>query len=260
VHDLIPLKLPWATRDSKPLFFNLLRQMLQRSDLTLAVSESTKKDIVDVFHVNPDSVEVVYEPPPAREPEPPEEFQRAILAAMKIPPSGYMLCVGSIDPRKNIGRLLEAIACLNADVPIVLVGPKSWLWRESMRLMPELERRQKAFYFGYLPRLHLQFLYRHARCLIFPSLYEGFGLPALEAMALGCPVIAANGSSLPEICGPAALYINPTSIDDMVEKIGGLLKDEGLRQRLKEAGLARADFFSAERFSERLGRAYGKLL
>ena len=113
---------------------------------------------------------------------------------------------------------------------------------------------------GYLSREDLHVLYRYARFLVFPSLYEGFGLPALEAMTLGCPVIAANASSLPEVCGPAALYVNPLSVEEIAEKMRGLLKDDGLRLRLKQAGLERAALFNPERFREGLARAYGKVL
>ena len=189
-----------------------------------------------------------------------EEVQRARLAGLGLTPGGYMLCVGNIEPRKNIARLLEAVSHLDADIPLVLVGPKAWLWKDSLRLMPELQRRRKALHVGYLSRQDLQVLYRNARFLVFPSLYEGFGLPALEAMALGCPVIAANTSSLPEVCGPAALYVNPQSVEEIAEKMRGLLKDDGLRLRLKQAGLERAALFSPERFRERLARAYGKVL
>ena len=260
VHDLIPLRLPWATLDDKRLTYDLLRQTLARSEVTLADSECTKKDIVDVFRVRPESVEVVYPALPPPEPEMPEEFQRARLAGLQLTPGGYMLCVGNIEPRKNIARLLEAVSHLDADIPLVLAGPKAWLWKDSFRLMPELERRRKALHVGYLSREDLHVLYRNARFLVFPSLYEGFGLPALEAMSLGCPVIAANASSLPEVCGPAALYVNPQSVEEIAEKMRGLLKDDGLRLRLKQAGLERAALFSPERFRERLARAYGKVL
>jgi glycosyltransferase involved in cell wall biosynthesis len=257
VHDLIPLRLPWATLDDKRLTYHLLRKTLELSDLAVADSECTKKDIVDVFRVKPESIEVVYPALPPPEPEAPEERQRARLAGLGLTPGGYMLCVGNIEPRKNIARLLEAVSRLDADIPLVLVGPRAWLWEDSLRLMPELRRRRKALHLGYLSR---QDLHRHARFLVFPSLYEGFGLPALEAMTLGCPVIAANTSSLPEVCGDAALYVNPQSVEEIVEKMRGLLKDEGLRLRLKEAGLARAALFSPEQFSERLARAYAKVL
>jgi len=260
VHDLIPLRLPWATLDDKRLTYHFLRKTLARSDLVLADSECTKKDIVEVFRVRPESVEVVCPALPPPELEAPEEFQRTRLAGLALTPGGYMLCVGNIEPRKNIARLLEAVSRLEAEIPLVLVGPKAWLWEESLRLMPELRRRRKALHVGYLSRQDLRILYRHARFLVFPSLYEGFGLPALEAMALGCPVIAANASSLPEVCGDAALYVDPQSVEDLVEKMRGLLKDDGLRLRLKEAGLARAALFSPERFRERLARAYGKVL
>jgi glycosyltransferase involved in cell wall biosynthesis len=260
VHDLIPLRLPWATLDDKRLTYHLLRKTLERSDLVVADSECTKKDIVDVFRARPESIEVVYPALPLPEPEAPEEFQRARLTGLGLRPGGYMLCVGNIEPRKNIARLLEAVSRLDADIPLVLVGPKAWLWEDSLRLMPELRRRRRALHLGYLPRQDLEILYRHARFLVFPSLYEGFGLPALEAMALGCPVMAANASSLPEVCGPAALYVNPQSVEEIVEKMRGLLEDDGLRLRLKEAGLERAALFSPERFRERLGRAYEKVL
>jgi glycosyltransferase involved in cell wall biosynthesis len=212
VHDLIPLRLPWATLDDKRLTYHLVRRMLELSDVTVADSECTKKDLVDIFRVKPESVEVVYPALPSPEPEAPAEVQRERLAGLGLTPGGYMLCVGNIEPRKNIARLLEAVSRLNAEIPLVLVGSKAWLWEDSLRMMPDLRRRRKVLHFGYLSSRNLQDLYRQARFLVFPSLYEGFGLPALEAMALGCPVIASNTSSLPEVCGAAALYVDPQSV------------------------------------------------
>jgi glycosyltransferase involved in cell wall biosynthesis len=260
VHDLIPFRLPWATLDDKRLTYDLLRKALERSDLAVADSECTKKDIVDVFRVKAESVEVVYPTLPPAMPQASEEFRLARLAGLQLTPGGYMLCVGNIEPRKNIARLLEAVSRLKPDIPLVLVGPKAWLWEDSLRLLPELRRRRQALHFGYLPRQDLEILYRHARFLVFPSLYEGFGLPALEAMSLGCPVIASNASSLPEICGPAALYVDPQSGEDIAGKMSELVNNDTLRLRLKQSGLERAALFSPERFSERLGRAYEKVL
>jgi glycosyltransferase involved in cell wall biosynthesis len=260
VHDLIPLKLPWVTRDDKRFYHRLVRHALARSDLVLTVSESAKGDLVDTFGVAPERVEVVYQAVAHAPEELPEDVVARRLGMYGLRLEGYLLFVGAVQPRKNLGRLCQALRSLDCDVPLVAVGGKGWLWKEELRQAEPLLAAGKLLLLDHVPWRHLQALYAGALFLAFPSLYEGCGLPPLEAMGLGCPVLASHTSSLPEVCGDAALFVNPFDVDDLADKIRTLLDDEGLRWQLRALGRERANLFTAERFAGRLRAAYAKLL
>jgi glycosyltransferase involved in cell wall biosynthesis len=260
VHDLIPLKLPWATLDDKRFFYRSVKSALDRSALVVADSQSAKNDIVDTFKVSPDRVEVLYgavSPPAGGIPE--REAARQ-LSLYNVRPHEYLLFVGAIQPRKNLGRLCQALAYLDARVPLVVVGAKGWLWEEELRFARRLLARKRVLLLDHVPAGHLRALYSGALALLFPSLYEGFGLPPLEAMAHGCPVLCADTSSLPEVCGDAALYADPYSVEDLAEKIDALLRDETLRRRLTEKGRERVERFSLANYRSRLVELYSKVL
>lgn len=161
----------------------------------------------------------------------------------------FLLFVGSIEPRKNLKNLLQAYISLNEeirkDLKLVLVGFKGWENKEIKKLMNN--NKKDIYYLGYLPDKELGKLYNLATLLIYPSIYEGFGLPPLEAMACGCPVVVSNVASLPEVCGDAAYYVDPHNIDSIAEGIYKVITDEALRQNMIEKGLQRAKLFSWEK-------------
>jgi glycosyltransferase involved in cell wall biosynthesis len=260
VHDLIPLKLPWATRDDKRFFHRVVRHALARSDLVLTVSEASKADLVETFGVAPEQVEVAYQPV-AHAPELlPDEVLDARLAAYGLRPEEFVLFVGAVQPRKNFGRLCQALRCLDCDVPLVAVGGKGWQGDRELRQAEPLLAAGKLLLLDHVPWRHLQALYAGALFLAFPSLYEGCGLPPLEAMAHGCPVLASDTASLPEVCGDAALFADAFDVDDLADKARALLADEGLRRELRARGRRRAALFTAERFAGRLREVYAKVL
>ncbi|MCF6290140.1 MAG: glycosyltransferase [Desulfobacterales bacterium] len=254
IHDLIPLKLPWTCLDNRRFFRNSVKQSLDRSDLVITVSENTKQDLVEMFNVDPERVRVTYQPLRSVSPDLSEEAIDALLASYGLRNKEYFLFVGAIEPKKNIKRLARAVKSLRLDIPLVLVGKKAWLWEG------ELQKTDGLILLDFVPTEHLQCLYKGALFFVFPSLYEGFGLPPLEAMAHGCPVITSNVSSLPEVCGAAALYVDPYNVSDIAEKIQCMYDDPGLRQRLSEQGRERARFFSMENYRKRLSDAYSILL
>lgn len=259
VHDLIPLRLPWATLDDRQLFYKTVRRALSKSALVIAVSEHTKKDLVDVFNVAPDRIHVTYEPCLFAPGPAPEPAGAGGIATYGLRPKEYVLFVGAIEPKKNVGRLLLAWRALEANIPLVIVGGKGWLWKDELKPAGPLLASRRVILVDYAPREHLRRLYAGALFFAFPSLYEGFGLPPLEAMTLGCPVLTSSVSSLPEICGDGALYCDPYSLDDLADKMRALLGDDALRRRLADAGRARAAFFSMENYQRRLAEAYGKM-
>lgn len=263
VHDLIPLRLPYTTQDNKKTFYGRVKYALKESSLVIAVSEHTKKDLLTYFDADPDRIFVTYQPitlsPLHVEPAEVDQY----LQRYRLQYQNYLLFVGAIEPKKNIGRLLEAYAQLNTDMPLVIVGKKAWLWEEELSKISYLfdkDGHRQVKFLEYVPLESLRYLYRGAYCFVFPSLYEGFGLPTIEAMTMGCPVVTSTASCLPEICGPAALYANPYDVIDLKQKLAQILGDRALRDQLAETGLQVAQNFSMEKYLHRLYTAYQKAL
>ena len=174
-----------------------------------------------------------------------------------------MVTVGTIEPRKNLSRLLDAVMIARKsghDVALVIVGSKGWLYEAFYRKLEQQEGREHVVLTGYLPDEDLAAVYSAAQLCIIPSLYEGFGLPILEAMACGTPVACSNVSSLPELGGEAALYFDPYDEDEMAACIGELMGDEALREELRAKGVAQAGRFSWERTAQETLAVYEKVL
>lgn len=261
IHDLIPLRLPYATLDSKKVFYNKLRDGLKDSAVTITVSENSKQDILTYYEVDPDKIIVTYQPIALKPLMATDDEVAFFLRRYGLNYQQYILFVGAIEPKKNVGRLLDAYASMDIDLPLVIVGKKGWLWEDELGKTSFLEGSRKSVkLLEYISTDALRYLYRGASCLVFPSLYEGFGLPPLEAMSFGCPVITSNVSCLPEVCGNAALYVDPYSVQDIKDKIEMLLGDAKLRTQLVQAGTVNAKAFSMENYVQRLYQAYAKAL
>lgn len=267
IHDLVPLRLPYATTNDKGVFVRQVRDAIRQSQLIISVSETTKNDLLRFFDVDPDKVVVTYQPivldtSPLTE----DEISRK-LRYYNLERGKYVLFVGAMEPKKNLRRLINAWLSMDCDLPLALVGKRAWLWEEELRVLYTKEHtrtykrmlKQKFRLLEYVPNADLSAIYQGAQCLVFPSLYEGFGLPVLEAMSAGCPVITSSVASLPEVCGDAALYVNPYDTMDIAAKLDTLLRDEALRKRLRTAGLDRARLFSRENYRQRLRNAYAQL-
>lgn len=263
IHDLIPLRLPYTTLDNKQFFYRLVRDTLRDSELVLTVSECSKQDILAFYDIPEERIAVTYQSLPSQPIKINKRQSLPLLKSYGLVPGQYVLFVGNIEPKKNLAVLIKAMSMLQQDIPLVVVGRKAWLWEEQLQAAERYLGRDKSKRFrilDYVPSPVLNALYSHALCLAFPSLYEGFGLPALEAMRHGCPVICSNVSSLPEVCAEAALYTNPHDPDELHEHIESLIEDVCLRARLIEAGYTRVEHFSPERYAERLSAAYGKII
>lgn len=264
IHDLIPLRLPHTTLDDKEFFFRLVRASLRRSDLVIAVSEHTRKDLLERFDVAPDKVVVVHQPVPEPTLHPAADAEH-VLRRHQLTEGRYLLFVGNIEPKKNLGRLLEAYRGLETELPLVVVGSKAWLWEQELRGAESLlERNGKApprvRLLGFVSRAELEVLYANAALLAFPSLYEGFGLPPLEAMGYGCPVIVSETSSMPELCGDAALYVDPYSVADLRAKLARVLQSPTLRRELAKKGRVQVQRYGIESYQKRLAAAYQRVL
>lgn len=159
----------------------------------------------------------------------------------------YILFVGTLQPRKNISRLIEAFSMLKDETELVIVGKKGWLYEEILDAPKKFNAEDRVRFLDFVPDEDLNLFYKNAICFVLPSLYEGFGLPILEAMSYGCPVIAGNTSSLPEAAGDAALYVDPLSVADIKKKLELIIGDKGLREKLIKKGYEQVKKFSWEK-------------
>ncbi|GIV76001.1 MAG: glycosyl transferase family 1 [Litorilinea sp.] len=250
VHDLGYHYFPQA----HPLFQRLYLQVSTRWNVrvasrVIAVSQATAQDLVRLYGVEPGRIRVIHEAPMPLPPASPAQQEAVRRRYGLVRP--YALYVGTLQPRKNLARLVEAYARLWQQQPVpwdlVLAGGEGWLHRELQRLVERAGLAGHIHLTGYVPQAELPALLQGAYFFCFPSLFEGFGLPVLEAQSCGVPVMSANRSALPEIAGDAALYVDPMDVDAMAEAMLQLSQDEALRQRLIQAGYANVRRFSWEK-------------
>jgi glycosyltransferase involved in cell wall biosynthesis len=250
VHDLVPLRLPalvparhrWAVRC-------FLGGALRRARRVIAVSEVTRAELLARYRMPPARVVVIPEAPAPHFAPPPAHALTAVRTRYGLA-RPYVLFVGLLEPKKNLGVLLDAIARLRrggawGGTELVVVGAPGWGPDPAARVHA-LGLDGTVRFVGAVPDTDLPVLYGGALAFAFPSLWEGFGLPALEAMAAGAPVIASNRGALPEVTGGAALLTEP-AVEPLADALGELLADPATRERLRAAGLARAAQFSWER-------------
>lgn len=265
IHDLIPLRLPYVTLDDKKFFFENTQQSIKNSDLIFAVSEATKLDLLDTFDVHPDKIRVTYQPlmlKPLSIDETELLRDGNYYKLLELEYKGYILFVGAIEPKKNVGRLIDAYAGIDTDMPLVIVGKKAWLWEEQLARLDRLpsSKRSKIILLDYVSKADLRYLYAGAYCFVFPSLYEGFGIPVLEAMSFGCPVITSKVASLPEVGGKAALYIDPYNALDISMAMTRLLNSPSLCQSLIQNGHEQLEKFSQTSYERRIQEGYLSIL
>ncbi|MFM7611885.1 MAG: glycosyltransferase family 4 protein, partial [Alphaproteobacteria bacterium] len=274
LHDLVPLRLPYTTLDNKRYYFRLLNRLVKSADHIVTVSEASRKDIINLFGIPEKRITNTYQAVdiPARYRDKPiSDVKSDVEGTFGLGYKKYFLFFGAIEPKKNVGRMIEAYLASGVTDPLVIVGKKAWKSEEELRLISDndhvrylltngniTERRFRVLQVDYAPFPLLVSLIRGAKSVLFPSLYEGFGLPALESMLLGTPVLTSNTASMPEVVGNAALQIDPYDTRAMVEGIRALDSDADLRGRLAEAGPIRAQEFSPERYQARLAGVYGK--
>lgn len=264
LHDCIPFRLPYTTLDDKKRLYRLYRHAIRTSDLILTVSENSKADIALLFDVDPEKIEVAYQPVSVQNLSDEERASLAHVLEVRfdLEPDGYILFVGAIEPKKNVKRLIDAYLEIDTDLPLVIVGNKAWLWESQIGHLDSIDalKSGRVQLFGHVPSKDLRYLYGGAHCFVFPSLYEGFGLPPLEAMTFGVPVVTANISSLPEVCGDAALYVDPYDTESIRSGIEKVLADEDVRHRLRVAGKKRVHALSPEVYVKRLYEVYSAIL
>lgn len=268
IHDLIPLRLPHVTLDNKRAFFRLCREAARRADAIAVVSEATRRDVVRLLGVPEDRLVTTWQSVSvsARLADRPDGDVAADLAsAFDLGWKDYWLHWGAIEPKKNLGRVVEAYLTSGSKRPLIVVGGKGWLEEDEMALMKAHRRQGKAARrrirrFDHLPFSLLVSLIRGARGTVFPSIYEGFGLPVLESMLLGTPVITSNVSSLPEVAGDAALTVDPYDVAAISRAIRALDADDALAADLTARGRVQAARFSPQAHRARLDDLYARVL
>jgi len=262
VHDLIFHLFPEHHKPLNYWYLNLaLPLYCRRATAIIAVSEATRRDLVRCWGLDPARITVVHEAADPRfRPAPPEAIAE-VRRRYGLPPR-FLVTVGVIEPRKNLTRLLDALAILRRadDVHLVIVGGKGWLTTEFFRKLESFAHRQAVTLTGYVPDEDLPAVYSAATLCVQPSLYEGFGLPLLEAMVCGVPVVCSRASSFPEIGGDAARYFEPTNAEDIAEAIRSVWRDEALRVEMQARGLAQAARFSWARAARETMAVYKRVL
>lgn len=262
-HDLAFLRNPaWSSPKITGVFSRGVRRFAQEADAIIACSEATRRDIEELLDIPPEKVVVIHDAADVAFGQVTRPQAVDLLATRYGLRQPYLLFVGTLEPRKNVDGLLEAFARVARELPhqLVVVGQDGWGTGPIHRLLrdPRLEGRVRRV--GYVQTHHdLAAFYAAAEALVFPSHYEGFGLPALEAMASGCPVIASNRASLPEVCGDAARYVEPEDVDGLAATIRLVAGHDHLRESMSQRGLAQAMRFSWDRCAAETLALYRKL-
>lgn len=256
VYDLIPLVFPQGFSAAQRLTFHLTMGLaLRTARAVIAISSTTRADLLRYFNLSPDRVHVT---PLATDanfyPRPPAEV--AAVRARYGLPERYILYVGINKPHKNLPRLVEAYAKIEGAPPLVLAGREDARYPQARVRVEALGLSERVCFPGDIVSADLPALYSGASLFVFPSLYEGFGLPPLEAMACGVPVICSNRASLPEIVGDAALTFDPEDVEAIASAMRRVLDNASLRDNLRQRGLARAAQFSWERTAQETFKIY----
>lgn len=263
VHDLVPLRMPYATLDHKPTHFRLLAECLRRGDHVCTVSERSRDDFFSFFPQAPrERVTNTYQAvlPPAH-PLAPDEVGRLICDGFQLKPGNYFLFFGSIEPKKNVGRLLQAYLASNIATPLVIVAARGWQAAGEAELLRNRDPADPRIrQIEYVSQDVLTTLVRGARAVTFPSLYEGFGLPVLEAMLLGTPVLTTREGSLAEVAGDAALFVDAYDVGSIAAGLRRLATDDALCADLRERGRAQAEQFSMPHYQDRVRTMYDSVL
>ncbi len=265
LHDLVPLRLPYTTLDNKKRYHRLLKTIAQKADHIVTVSECSRRDIVQLLGVPESRVTNTYQSvavPRALLERSEEDVAREVAGATGAGFREYLLFWGSIEPKKNIGRLIEAYLSSGISTPLVIVGAQAWKSNDQLQLLKNesLRSDKRIIQLSYAPFSLLVSLIRGARAALFPSLYEGFGLPVLEAMQLGTPVICSDSASLPEVAGDAALMVDPYDTQAISAAIRRIDADADLRAELSRKGREQARLFSPESYRQRLDTLYRSIL
>ena len=259
IMDLAFLRFPEQFR-KKDLFTlsSWTKYSVKKAKKILTISEATKKDIIKYYQVEPEKILVTYPGYDRKKFKETKDLLRIKKTLDKFNlKSQYIIYVGTIQPRKNLEKLIEAFAevinCVNYPLALVIIGKKGWLYESVFQKPEQLKIEEKVLFLDFIKSNELAHLLNSALCFVLPSLYEGFGIPVLEAMACGTPVVLSNGSSLPEVAGDLGIYVDPQKKDDIAKGIIKAIKirRSGNYQVFKNRLIAKAQKFSWDKCGEK---------
>ncbi len=263
-HDAIYALFPEYHLPMNRLFLGLMMpRFLRRADAIIAVSECSKRDALRLYNIAPEKITVIYEGVnPALHPvDDSNRLDKARAQYARSQP--FILCVSTIEPRKNISALVDALKILRArGLPhrLLIAGRKGWLYQSTFDHVRQTGMETQVDFLDYVPDADLPSLLSACDAFVFASLYEGFGLPPLEAMACGAPVVCSNTSSLPEVVGDAAILVNPRNVGEIVNAIERVLTDRALHDELRGKGITQAAKFSWERAAHETLAVYQRVI
>ena len=251
VHDLVPALFPNFSTLKKTLYYKYaLKYIFKLVDHFIVPSKSVSDDLRKLYSINQKRISIVY-----------EGVSKAYHSG-NCEKEDYILSVSTLEPRKNFIRIIESYIYLKKKYRIkenlLIVGKKGWKYLDILRVPNKFK--ENIIFKDYVPENHLIELYQKAKLLVYPSLYEGFGLPVVEAMACGCPVVTSNVSSLPEIAGDAALLVNPINVGEIAEAIYKILNNEFFATSLMNKGFIQAGKFSWKKCAQETKKIYDKVL
>ncbi len=253
VHDLSPLRMP-ENFDLKRKLWHWsvgFKKTLQRANRIIAVSNFTKSDLVNLLGLPPEKISVVYQGVDHQKFKPELDVIRMREVRNRYGlPGEFILFLATLEPRKNLLRLLEAWENMRLDIPLVIAGKPGWKYTKIFEAAKQSHKKNRLQFLGFVVEQDKPYLMKLARVFTFPSLYEGFGLPILESMAVGTPVVTSSSTSLPEVAGDAGLLVNPYNTDELTFALEQAVEDENLRKIMIEKGLSQAQQFSWSKTAE----------
>jgi len=264
IYDLVSYIFPEMFKLKHCFIYNIMYPFLiKKGDIIIAISDNTKKDLINIFKIKEEKIKVTYVGIDnsycvIKD----KESIKTILKKYNIV-QPYILYVGTIEPRKNLVRLVYAFNKFKkqkTEHKLVIVGKKGWLYEELFKTVENTEYKKDIIFTGYVSVKDLIHIYNGADLFIYPSLYEGFGIPPLEAMACGIPVISSNTSSIPEVLGNAALLINPYNVREFVDGMNNLIFNKELRQKYIQEGFNKIKEYSWEKIAERTLKIYNEVM
>ena len=261
VHDIAYIRFPDLMNKSRQIYKrSILRESIKRARVIVADSYSTQRDIVEFFEISKEKIRVVHLGVESRF-HPISNVEEYRLKN-KLP-SKMILNVGTLEPRKNLNTLISAFKKLKEkgleDCKLVIAGDKGWLYKQIFKKIEDNDLENEVLFLGIIRDEDMPMLYNCAEMFIYPSLYEGFGLPPLEAMACGIPIITSNTSSLPEVVGNAGIMVDPVDVNSLSEAMYNVLGDKELRRQMSKDGLKRAKLFSWDETAKKIIGIYDEL-
>ncbi len=263
IHDLVPHFFPELVPWKHLLFFKLfMKRAAHTADLIITDSHHSKHDIAKHLAIPEEKIRVIYLGCDVQQQMHcnPQTIPEALTRYGIRQP--YLLFVGVLEPKKNLERLVDAFlllrqeTTLSKEVQLVMTGGKGWFYDKLYQKVRELQLQDQIVFTGFVPDADLPYIYSGAKLFVFPSIYEGFGLPVLEAMSYGIPVVTSTSSSLPEIAGEAGILVDPNSAESIAQGILSVLSDEGLQEEMKQKGRLQVQKFSWQQTAEQTYNVY----